>query len=65
MPSPVPMIAAAADDDEDDEDDFETVRAIFKRFSAYDGGRLSNLCYIIWNFSLKFEILVRGFVCFG
>jgi len=40
VPSPVPMIAAA-DDDEDDEDDFETVRAIFKRFSAYDGGRLS------------------------
>lgn len=57
-PSPVPMIAAAADDDEDDEDDFETVRAIFKRFSAYDGGRLSNFCCIISNFSLKFENLV-------
>jgi len=50
VPSPVPMIPDAAADDEDDEDDFETVRAIFKRFSAYDGGRLSNICYKILQF---------------
>ncbi|XP_004512740.1 uncharacterized protein [Cicer arietinum] len=31
---PTPQIGLS----DDDEDDFETVRAIFKRFSAYDGG---------------------------
>jgi myb proto-oncogene protein len=36
LPPPQPTTAAF----DDDEDDFETVRAIFKRFSAYDGGRL-------------------------
>ncbi|KAK2422350.1 myb domain protein 3r-4 [Trifolium repens] len=34
LPPPQPTTAAF----DDDEDDFETVRAIFKRFSAYDGG---------------------------
>ncbi|MCI37302.1 hypothetical protein A2U01_0058526, partial [Trifolium medium] len=36
IPPPQPTTAAS----DDDEDDFETVRAIFKQFSAYDGGRL-------------------------
>ncbi|XP_045789099.1 uncharacterized protein LOC123884131 [Trifolium pratense] len=34
LPPPQPTTATS----DDDEDDFETVRAIFKRFSAYDGG---------------------------
>ncbi|GAU43918.1 hypothetical protein TSUD_88910 [Trifolium subterraneum] len=34
LPPPQPTTAAS----DDDEDDIETVRAIFKRFSAYDGG---------------------------
>jgi myb proto-oncogene protein len=42
LPPPQPTTAAF----DDDEDDFETVRAIFKRFSAYDGGRLHMNCYL-------------------
>lgn len=46
-PDSLPTMATTAPatttaSDSGDEDDFETVRAIFKRFSAYDGGR--SLC---------------------